>query len=166
MRPKIKLIPTGLDKVLDAASAALLVVLWAITIYAFVKMPDIIPTHYNGSGSVDDYGSKATILILPLVTTVILFVLTGLNRYPHIFNYPTEITEANAERQYTLAIRMLRFLKLAIVIIFTEIVVSTYLITQGTIKGLGGWIIPFELSIIAIPIIIVFIQSGKKQGNV
>ncbi len=165
MRPRIQLIPTGLDKMLDSAGAILLAALWVITIYAFVKMPDIIPTHYNGAGTVDDYGSKITILILPVITTIIFFGLTWLNKYPHIFNYPTEINEDNAERMYTLATRMLRFLKLAIIIIFTEIVVSTFLITQGTIKKLGVWILPIELSIIAIPIIIVFIKSGKKGSK-
>jgi uncharacterized membrane protein len=163
MRPRIKVVPTSLDKMLDTASAVLLIAMWVFTIYSFIEMPETIPTHYNLKGEVDDYGSKMTILILPFITSILFVALTWLNKYPHIFNYPTEITEVNAERQYTMATRMLRFMKLALVMIFSEIVVSTYLITQGVVKGTGIWIIPVELLIIAVPMIVVFIQAGKNK---
>ncbi|MGL4740110.1 MAG: DUF1648 domain-containing protein [Sarcina sp.] len=42
-----------------------------ITLILLPSIPDIIPTHYGFNGQVNAYGSKYTILILPIITIVI-----------------------------------------------------------------------------------------------
>jgi uncharacterized membrane protein len=164
-RPKITITPSPFDKTLDISSTVLLFVIWALTIVAFIQMPETIPTHYNGSGKVDDYGSKLSILMLPVIATAVYWGITILNRYPHIFNYPADITEENAEVQYILATRMLRFVKLAIIIIFTELVLSTYLISIGILDGLGKWSLPIELALMFIPITVIIVQMLRHRKN-
>ena len=88
-------------------------------------MPATIPTHYNGAGQADGFGGKITILTLPLIATVLFVGMTFLNKYPHIFNYPTNITQDNVLRQYTNATRLIRYLKLIIVFIFGLIAFKT-----------------------------------------
>ena len=165
-RPKIKLVLTPLDNKLELISKVFLVVMWGLTVYTFLKLPAIIPIHFNASGQVDNHGNKQTLLILPILATIIYFVLTQLNKYPHIFNYMTKITEDNAQKQYTIATRMLRFLKLAILVIFSLIILFTYLTTIRVTNGLGIWFLPLTFGLLLVPTIIGISQSFKKKNNV
>lgn len=162
MRPRVKIVPSRLDQVVEITSKILLFLMWAFTIYAFIRMPEIIPTHFNASGKVDDYGNKMMLFILPLIATIIYFGLSQLNKYPHIFNYPTDITEDNAQTQYTIATRMLRFVKLAILITCTEVILSTYLTAIDVADGLGAWSLPVTFSLFFIPVLVAIIGMFKK----
>lgn len=101
---------------------------------------------------------------MPILATVIYIGLTALNKYPHIFNYMTTITEFNAQRQYALATRMLRFIKLAILIIFLLIILFTYLTVISVTNGLGSWFLPLALGLLLIPTFIFIGQSLKKNN--
>ncbi len=162
-RPQIKIKLSQLDKTLDQVSYVLLFVMWVLTVYVFVKSPDIIPIHYNGAGTTDNYGSKATLFILPVVATVLYFVLTVLNKYPHVFNYMTPITADNALVQYTAATKMLRILKLAILFIFTMIVLFTHLTITGAANGLSIWFLPMTLGLLVTPVIVLIVRSLKAK---
>ncbi len=164
-RPKIKLTLSSLDNKLELTSKIFLVVMWTLTLFTFFKLPQTIPTHFNASGQADDFGNKLTLLILPILATIIYFGLTLLNMYPHIFNYMTKITEDNAQKQYTIATRLLRFLKLAILVIFSLIILFTYLTTIGVTNGLGFWFLPLTVGLLLIPTIISIAQSFKKTNN-
>ena len=164
-RPIIKLQLTPLDRLLEIIGKCCIALLWILTLFAFFNMPDIVPTHFNASGQADNYGSKGTIFILPVIATNLFIVLTLLNNYPHILNYPTKITEANAVSQYTIATRMSRFLKLAVVIIFTAIALGTLLTSLHITPGLGHWFLPVFEVLIFLPTIyaITAFFNKKKQ---
>jgi uncharacterized membrane protein len=102
-RSKIKLTLSSLDSKLESAGKIFLIILWALTLFVFLKLPATIPIHFNASGQADNYGSRMTILISPILATIIYFGLTQLNKYPHIFNYMVKITETNAPVQYKIA---------------------------------------------------------------
>lgn len=161
-RPHIILHLSQLDKRLEQASTFVLILMWLLFLYIFFTSPSIVPTHFNASGKVDDYGSKTTLFILPLIATIIYFGLTWLNKYPHIFNYPTTITNDNVERQYTIATRMLRMLKLSVLCVFTVLVLLSYLVAKGYTIGLGFWFLPLTLIGILAPVFISIYQSKKK----
>lgn len=165
-RPKIKLTLSPLDKTLELTATIFFVIMWGLTIYSYFKLPTTIPIDYNASGQVDGYGNKMTLLLLPVLGTLIYFGLTQLNKYPHIFNYMTQITEDNAQRQYTIATRMLRFLKLAILLIFSLIIIFTYLTTIGVTNGLGFWFLPLTLGLLLLPTIISIKQSVNDKKSV
>lgn len=128
-----------------------------------MKLPTIIPTHFNASGKPDDYGNKNSILLLPVLATLINFLLSWLNKRPHLFNYGVKVTLENAQQQYTQATRMLRFLKLAIIIIVSILVLLTYLTSLGKINGLGAWFLPVIISLLMLPVIISIIIAFKQK---
>jgi uncharacterized membrane protein len=161
-RPRIKLKLSSLDKTLEITSKVFLIVLWGLTLFAFLKSPMSIPTHFNASGKADVYGNKMTLLILPILATIIYFGLTRLNKYPHIFNYLKKITVDNAERQYSIATRLMRCMKLAILLIFSLIILFSYLTTIGAANGLGFWFLPLTEGLLTIPPVIAIIESLKK----
>ena len=116
-KPKIKIKTTKGDKLIESSAWLLLIVIWSMTFYDYLRLPDIIPTHYNDIGMADGFSKKSMIFNLPLIATFLFIVLTILNNFPHIFNYPTQITEDNALHQYTRATRTMRALKVIVLIL-------------------------------------------------
>jgi hypothetical protein len=163
VRPKIKLNLSKADNAIELVSKIMLLFMWGLTMYAFLKLPAIIPIHFSGEGKVDNFGSKNFLFILPVLATVIYFGLSQLNKFPHIFNYLIIITEENAERQYTIATRMLRYLKLAILVIFSIVILFSYQTSIGAKDGLGVWFLPLVFILILLPTIIFLSQSFKKE---
>ena len=162
-RPKITLIPTTADKLVDLLGWIILLALWALTITHYSTLPDTIPTHFNGAGEADGFGSKASIIGLPFIATLLFIGLTVLNRYPHSFNYPSPVTQNNALRLYTLATRMLRYLKLVLVLVFGGIEFMTIQNATGKAAGLGVWFLPLTLVLIFFPLIYFVIKSIQKN---
>lgn len=162
-RPNLKLQPTKADRMLTAAGWGILVSIWAFILANYGQLPQTIPTHFNGSGEADDYGGKATIFILPVIATVLFLGMTILNRYPHIFNYPVEITEENALRQYTNATRLINVIKITIVIIFGFIALKDIQIANGQAKTIGAWFLPMILGLTFIPLIFFIARSLKMK---
>lgn len=161
--PKIKPELSRLDRLLERAGEILLVAFWVLAFYIFIQLPATIPIHYNARGVADGYGSKAVYFILPVMATVLYFTLTALNKYPHIFNYMVKITAENAAVQYGIATRMLRLLKLALLIVFSLILLFIYLTAKGIDNNLGIWLMPIISALTLIPVVIGAIQSVQKD---
>ena len=142
---------------------ALLIFLWGFTIFSFVKLPETIPIHFDASGRPDNYGNKLTLFLLPVIGSIIYAGITYLNKYPRVFNYKVQITEENAESQYSFATRMLRILKFSIMLIFSLIVLYSYWTAIGHTKAPGRWFLPLILGIISIPLIYLVIKSLRVQ---
>lgn len=162
-RPIIKLHLSKFDKGLEAAGFIMVLLLWILTAVVYSRLPVTIPTHFNFSGVPDDFGSKTTLIVLPVIGTIIFGGLTLLNRNPHIFNYASDLTRENAEQRYTNATRMIRFLKLAIVVIFFMIVLFTYLTATGKARGLGIWFLPFVFLLTLSPTVYYIVKRLRTK---
>jgi len=158
-RPKLKPTLSQSDKTIEALGWLALIVIWSLVLFFYSKLPETIAIHFDASGNPDGFGDKITIFELPIIASVLFLGLSYLNRFPHIFNYMTEINEDNALQQYSIACRLIRMLKLCIVIIFTLIVFSTVNVTDKTWQ----WSMPLIiLGLTFFPIFYYLIQSGKK----
>ena len=164
-RPKINMELTKADKILEIIGLILLIAVWCITIIYYTKLPEVIPIHFNGKGEADGFGGKINILILPIIATILFIGLTKLNKYPHIFNYPTKITQENALEQYTKATRMIRILKLVIVVIFGLIAFQKIRFANDQTAGLGKWFLPMTIGLIFIPLFYFVITSFKTKKS-
>jgi len=162
-RPKIKLPLSQFDKTLEISGKCIIMLLWILTAVAFFKMPDTIPTHFSASGQADIYGNKENIFVLPVIGTILFIGLTVLNHYPQIYNYSDKITETNAAYQYSKATRMIRFLKLLIAILFTIIVLSTFLIAIHITSGLGSLFLPLTITLFCIPTVYAVMMVFNKK---
>jgi len=109
-RPRIKIPLTTLDYILEIV--ALLVVLATIILYVVYWI-----------FSSEEYSTKMLLLFtLPVTSFSMYAMLTILNKYPHIFNFPVNVTEKNAFFLYKTAIRMVRWIKLLCCLLFAYIV--------------------------------------------
>jgi uncharacterized membrane protein len=110
-RPKIILKLSVFDKSIEILTGFLLFFMWAWLLYHYSMLPEKIPTHFNFAGEADGFGNKKDLFILAISATILYILLSILNRFPHIFNYPVEVTEHNAPKLYQLGNQMLRSLK-------------------------------------------------------
>ena len=152
-RPRIKISRQPVDWGIELAGLAILLVIVALVISQYGGLPDRIPSHYDASGTPDNYGDKSSLLLLLGVTIATSAGLFILNLFPHIFNYPVTITEANAEFQYKRASRLIRMLNTIIIASFSYIIYSTLQTAIGSQSGLGTFFMPVFLIATFAPII-------------
>ena len=162
-RPNIKVAITKFDKILEISAVLLLLFFWIFILIHFKNLPKIIPIHFNGSGTVDGFGPRASVFVLPIIGTILYIGLTVLQKHPQYSNYPIKITQENAQYQYANATKMLRVLKIIILVIFFVIDYFTILTVAGKEDGLGKWFLPFTFGILFVPIIYFLIQSSKLK---
>lgn len=160
-RPKIKIPLQTSDKILEVMGYVALVGFWIFVSYAYSVMPETIPTHFNFAGEADGFGDKDTIFLMPIIGTLLFTVLSVLQQRPHSFNYITDITPENAQKQYTTAVRMIRFLKVALIVIFIFIEVLTYKTAMGGGEDMGIWLLPMTFLLTFGPLFYFLIKSSK-----
>ncbi|MBV6646155.1 MAG: DUF1648 domain-containing protein [Cyclobacteriaceae bacterium] len=155
-----------MDWVVELTSGILIIMLFVIPLINYLELPATIPTHFNMKGEVDGYGHKSTIWVLPMIGVIMYIGFVILNKYPHIFNYPLEITEENAKRQYTLATRLIRQINLFTVSLFVYLettIISA--VKSGGGSGFSMISIPIILIGSLIPIVVYLYQVNKTQSS-
>jgi uncharacterized membrane protein len=162
-RAKFNLILTPADRMLEMAGWVVLGVLWVLSIWSFSILPDTITIHFNASGQADGYGEKGAIFFLPAIGTIVLIGISKLSQYPHLFNFPFELTPENTKIQYSNALKMVRFMKISLALIFTLIVFGTIQSAQGKSDGLGTWFLPISLALTLIPMVYFIVKSYKMR---
>ncbi|OGU59433.1 MAG: hypothetical protein A2X64_00785 [Ignavibacteria bacterium GWF2_33_9] len=162
-RPKFKLELSNFDKLLEVTAMVVFIYLWYLVLTSYGKLPEQIATHFDSSGKVNDVGSKITILIFPIIATFIYALLSIINKFPHTFNYLTEITEQNAPMQYKLATQLIRYLKATIMVTFAFISHAIITDAQSTKTSLGFEFLPIFLGAIFLPMIYYFVRMIKNK---
>jgi uncharacterized membrane protein len=163
LRPRIKPKSSAFDQMLEALGWILLVIFWCYILSSYDSLPETIPTHFNLSGQADGFGKRSSIFLLPAITSALFFGLTLLNRFPHVFNYPVEINETNAEHQYRLATRLLRWLKTWIVILFLLVSISGITEAYATRSNMIAWTLPLGMLGLLIGLIVYLVAAAKQS---
>ncbi len=138
-RPKIIIKLDTIDKIVHAIGMIGLIILIALPLYYFDLLPDEIPSHYGANGHPDGYSGKKIIWTLPIIGVLVYAGLLWLNKYPHMFNYPQKVTADNAERLYTVATKITRFINTQIAVVFAYIMYSTIQTALGNQDGLSSY---------------------------
>ncbi|MCL2028494.1 MAG: hypothetical protein FWG79_08440 [Bacteroidales bacterium] len=130
-RPQIKIPLTKLDYALELVS--LLSVLGTILLFIVFW---------------SNHEDKAVCIFLLIISIFTYLGMTALSRLPHILNFPVNVSEENAFILCKLAIRMLRWTKLFVCLMFADIIwqIAVYkhnLISISLYFFLGGMAICF-----------------------
>jgi uncharacterized membrane protein len=160
--PKVKLKRTSLDWVIEVAGFSFLVVLIALPLIWYNKLPDTIPVHFNAAGEPDGYGGRATLWILPVTGLFMWLLFTVLEAFPQVYNFPVKITPENIVTQYRMATRLIRILKSVILIIFSFISFQTIKTATGGASGLGKAFLPVFL-LITFGVIIIYLARSMNN---
>jgi uncharacterized membrane protein len=149
--------------IMDIVSLGGLALFWGYFIWTYRQMPDQVPTHFDAAGAVNDWGSKGTLWLLPSIAAVIFVGFTLLSRIPEKFNYAVTITPENAQRQYSMALKMIAILKTVIIYLFLFIYYTIAQMMLRQTKGMGPWTMPIVLGVIFIPLIIYLVHSFRHK---
>lgn len=147
-RPRINIELKPVDIITELIAILGLVLLIGLPMYFFDELPDSIPRHYGANGEPDGFSEKGIIWTLPIIGVLMYVGMFWLNKYPHIFNYPQEVTKENAKRIYTIGTRMIRTLNAIITCVFAYITYSTIQTALGKQSGLGNWFTPILMMFI------------------
>lgn len=165
-RPKFNVPFSKADYAIELSALLGIILNWVLPLIFYFQLPEIITTHYGIDGKPNDWGSKNSIFILPVISTILYIGLTILNRFPHIFNYPVKVTPDNFVQLYIRYTRIIRVMKLVIILIFIFIEWQVC-----KVEGDGALPVWFMMLIIGVPVVLPVIlafvftskySSGKK----
>jgi uncharacterized membrane protein len=160
-RPKLKQHLNGVALVLEVIAFTLLLLIWVYVGYQYSNLPNTIPIHFNAAGQANDWGSKATILIIPVIATAICFGFYFLCKVPHVHNYMVNITPQNAAYQYNNSTLLLRVVKILAMLIIGFTVNKS--IAEATHQPSISWAIFYVVLITMLITPVVFILRMLKN---
>lgn len=130
-----------LDKLMNRLS--LLVLVGSVVFLAgyWKQIPAEVPMHYNAAGEIDRWGTKAELLILPVIAWLLYGLLTVVEQVPSAWNTGVKVTAENREQVYALLGHMLSTLKLLVMVMFAWITLWCALA-----RPLPVWFLPVVLA--------------------
>lgn len=138
-RPRIQVPYTSARIALEAVAIAGLAFI-ALQLYlSWSALPDRVPTHFGFSGQPDRWSSRGGVLIGPLIAFSCWLLMTVLERFPHIHNFPMEVTQENAPRLYAMSIGLLSVIKTEIVCLSAYTLWATIEVTTGRAAPSRHW---------------------------
>lgn len=159
-RPRHIIPLSVVDRVVEGVTAIVLLAITVIFLFRYPSVDDKVVMHYDLTGNIDRVGDKSGVFFFFGILILIYVGMTFAQRFPHSFNYLTEITEENAKRQYTTAVKMIRWLKLMMVVLFSFIILKTIFPRDISDEFFFAVIITF-IAATFIQMIGYFIKSGK-----
>lgn len=161
-RPKLKMPRTFLENILDITAIVLFIASSANLIMQWSSMPRTVPTHFNGTGEPDGWGSKNHLWILLIVGFMMWVLLTILEKFPHVYNY-LFLTDENVDRQYKNARLMLNVIKNEVLFFFVYMSWISGEIANGKNESLSMWDLPIFIIILTASIAFFIVRSIKLK---
>lgn len=140
-----------------------LIVLTAVLLYLIItwrRIPDIIPTHFNGTGEADAWNGKGTLLILPVFAILTYGITTLIERCPDVWNTGVKLTPQNQNRVLSSIRGLITTTKLALVLVFAWIIYCS-----ASCINLGRWFVPVSLCITFGPMVYYVIKIYHIPAN-
>lgn len=130
-----------LDKLMNRLSLLVLVGTVVFLAGYWKQIPAEVPMHYNAAGEIDRWGSRAELLILPVIAWLLYGLLTVVEQIPSAWNTGVKVTAENREQVYALLGHMLSTLKLLVMVMFAWITLWCALA-----RPLPVWFLPVVLA--------------------
>ena len=129
-----------LDKLMNRMSLLVLLGTAVFLVLYWKDIPQKVPMHFNAAGEIDRWGSRAELLILPVISWLMYGLLTVVEQLPGAWNTGVKVTEENREQVYALLGHMLSTLKFLIMVMFAWITLWCALA-----RPLPVWFLPVVL---------------------
>lgn len=121
-QPKLPPFYSNEELIVQFAMIFLSALCWGLFLQQYPAAPDQLPVHFNLEGQADRYGSKSGLVFLPIMSSLICIGFIFLARFPHLFNFPVQITDENAQFQYKKAKIVLSTVGALCVALFTLLI--------------------------------------------
>ena len=160
-RPQIHIEKTMLEKLANLIGIASIIGMVLYILLSWSALPDNVPIHFNAAGEVDGWGSKWSILILPIITIALHMFMEVIERRPHIHNYPERLTEQNATQFYKESCQILNLTKNITTMMLVYLAVRSVLVALEKVQGLGIAVMGAFLLILGFIIVRGMIRMSK-----
>ena len=162
-RPRIKIEPDKTDKTIRLITLIVVATIIAFSIWLFSNSPEMVPGHFDMKGRITRYDHKITLFIMPAIALLVVGGLSLLLRYPHIFNYPQNITAQNAASMYRKGVKLLRWLALGIAVLFLFFEYEEYVGIKNKFLPMHWWELFLGIAITMLVPLIISIAAFKRN---
>ena len=160
-RPKLKIEKEPFDWAVEIIGFTVLFAVFGYLLSQYGSLPERIPRHFAMGGNVDAYGNKFSLFVLSAVMIVMFASMYILNKFPHIFNYPEDMTLEEAPALYKNSSKLMRVLNTIMTSCFAYIIFCTIQTATHKMHGIGDYFMPIFIVIIFGPIIYYIIQASR-----
>lgn len=140
VKTKLKIPLSLLEKILIGSSLTINIFIWVYLFMQWSEIPSTVPSHFDFFGNPDAWSGKGSIIIIPIMFTLLSILMMLLSRIPQHFNYVVTITKENAERQYRNSREMIFVLCFYISILGFYMPWSSIQVAKENSSGLNGWV--------------------------
>ena len=161
--PHVQTKRKGLQRTLNILAVAFMLAGVMLLVLYWSKLPESVAIHYNWKGEADGWGSKYTLILLPIIAFGLFMLLSVIEKKPQHFNYIVQITEQNAQIQYELARDLANITKNLSTILLMSITYTTIFEAIGIPIPYSNTIFVIFLVVIILVVIIYTIRSIKHK---
>jgi hypothetical protein len=162
-RPILKIGMTLADKFMEIVVLLVLIAFWIVTFLKFQELPVTPGANRPLETDAGNIDAKGWMFFLPVICSVFYLGMTILNKYPHMFNYPTKITNQNAEEKYAVATRLIRYLKFILVPAFFLVAWLSSPKANQSLSGLVPWFLLLFAGLIYVPMVYAIFKLLKSR---
>ena len=143
--PRSSVPRTAYEQVFQIAGVAVLMGLCGYAFAVWAKIPARVPVHFGARGLPDAWGARSSLLLLPMLGVLLFVVMTVLERYPRLYNYPVSVTAENADALFRLGRQLVVTVKLTTTAILGYLFWASKRVALGEMPGLHAWFFPATL---------------------
>jgi len=124
---KVKVHRTTSGTVLEMTFVLTALIVWGLIIWLVHQAPDIVPTHFDGSGNPNAYGSPTRVAIPCIIITIAAIGCMVVAYFPRYINMPVEITNIRQVRLTITSVRVvgITLLLMALAVAYTMLGMSS-----------------------------------------
>jgi len=163
-RPKLPLPPqTPLERLANIVGYTSFLTMILFMVFNWGSMPDNVPTHFNLAGEADGWGSKWSLIILPIIAIFLHIMMEFVEKNPHTHNFPVALTEENAPKLYFLSRRATNLTKNICTLLLASISIASVQTALGNSEGLDSWWMGLLLVALFAVMIMSFLSMRKHK---
>ncbi|MGV3558822.1 DUF1648 domain-containing protein [Larkinella arboricola] len=96
----MRMLLANTERLVTFLTGLLLISQFLLIIGYYAHLPEVIPVHFGLNGKPDRWGSRATLFVVPTISTFLCLILWGVRQIPpDFYNMPAPLTPENRERQ-------------------------------------------------------------------
>ena len=160
--PKITIVKTTFDKVLDGLVVVSYVFLWGILFKYYKELPQNIPTPVNIFNT-EGYNHKSILIIIAAISSLLAAGIFYLNSKPYLYTLPVTITHKNASQVYSKFTKFTRILTLGLSLVSSAMIIRVVNSTNYKNVSLNNWTLSIFILALLIPIVFFSVKSYRKR---
>lgn len=133
-RPIIEQERTLFIKIIEISAYILLLGSVLLLVFNYKQIPEQVSIFFNWPTKENGLAHKGVLWVIPIIFSVISYLLFKLANRPWILNYPVKITIENARFQYSNASLMLRILSLLVALTSVGLILGSVTVSNSPIN--------------------------------